>query len=215
MRWLLFILLFSRLAIGYPAGVANSVVRVPPAGGPVTTGAVDLTKNAAVTGLSSGDIPYWNGTGANGLLGSSINFDQPNNRTTFSGPIRSSLIIGPAMITNNSSGDIIAMGNWVAGASTFTICTTSPCPLSVQRPSETLSITNVTRSAVGTYQVNFTAAYWSTNPVCIIVRNNTPDGRAECVIISVSTTAIPFVCRDNPAVFTDAQFTILCVGRRS
>lgn len=212
MRWILPILFISRLALAYPAGAANEVVRVPSTGGPVETGAVDLTKSAAVTGLSATAIPYWNGVGAVGLADTNCTYNSGSGR--FICPVFRASSASNTMIYADVNGDLGGMDNWTISVQTA-FCSSSPCTIDRSFPTIESGLSSVTRSATGVYTVNFTGSYWTAAPSCIVGGGGATDGRYNCHSGGLSSTSsFPVNCYNQNSL-ADTSVMVVCTGKRN
>lgn len=212
------LLLLPSLALSYPAGPANSVVRVPPAGGPVTTGAVDLTKSAAVTGLGANAIPFWNGVGAVGLGNSNCTWNSGTLTLTCGDTVIFSGLASANFrdLRITSTGQLESLNTEVVSARFTAQCTVSPCAFA-QEPNVAghSAFNTITRGALGSYTVNFTGGFWSVAPIC----RATPFLSVffgVCNITAAPTTAsFTFACaRTTNAVQLDIIAFISCQGQR-
>lgn len=91
-------------------------------------------------------------------------------------------------------------------------CTTSPCTISAENGD---MINTVTRSAAGTYTVNFTPSFWaSPGPTC--VANSIRGGSIFCVINAsgLSTSSYGVSCYSDTGTLTDGRFSMICHGKR-
>lgn len=93
-----------------------------------------------------------------------------------------------------------------AEAYTLNCNVNGPCVLD----SNSAGIANVTRTATGTYTINFNAGVYSSAPTCTITSNNymTSQGPIH------STTSVSFQSFGAIATPTDGAFSILCMGPR-
>lgn len=210
--------LISSVALGYPAGPPNTVVRVPPGGGPVKAGAVDLTKSAAVTGLGANSIPYFNGSGGLGLQNlpctfsaSKIDCDNATNiqfRSLTSGIHR-----------GDSSGNIFTVNQWTIATrpTTFVACTSSPCAFQ-ESPASYPGVSSIVRTGLGVYRVDFTGGFWSIAPSCMVTSGGQGSSGTPGVCNPnglVTTTQFGFVCgRTTTGSAHDDSFYVHCVGPR-
>ncbi|MGZ3770055.1 MAG: hypothetical protein ACXVCP_00415 [Bdellovibrio sp.] len=89
-------------------------------------------------------------------------------------------------------------------------CIASPCGIEYSSN----GITNITRSATGSYSVNFNFSY-STFPICMVTNVRGASGHI-CGIDNnaTSVSAAVVVCTNTSAVAVDTRFSILCIGAR-
>jgi hypothetical protein len=91
-------------------------------------------------------------------------------------------------------------------------CTTTPCTLT--DPFGMFS--SVSRSATGTYSMNFTASFWNAAPVCQVTNSRGSSIYCNVNTSSLSTTAYPVSCYvSNTAALVDTGFFITCQGPRN
>lgn len=88
-------------------------------------------------------------------------------------------------------------------------CTASPCTLFGY---STGWITNVTRSATGTYSVNFATAVFSAAPICMVVVAG--NGSASTAFISTVPTSSAVGVRTLTTIAADGGAYITCTGPR-
>lgn len=91
-------------------------------------------------------------------------------------------------------------------------CTGTPCTISANYGG---MVSTVTRSATGTYTVNFTGSFWSSGPAC--VANSTRGGSIFCVINAsgLSTSSYGISCYNDAGTLSDSRFSIMCHGPRT
>lgn len=227
MRILLSLLLLCNLAQAFPAGAPNSAIRIPSTGGIPKAGALDISKSAAVTGLTNPFIPFWNGAGGVGLGNSDCQWNSGTSthtcsatNFTFSGYATGT---GPTGIILDSTGKIVLndMHATLAQVTNGTVgCTTSPCTFT-QNPITNAAISTITRTGTGGYSVNFTASFWTAAPTCVVGHDENVTGSVGDFICglssTVTTTAATVQCHKISGALsnTDGRFSIVCIGRRT
>lgn len=116
-------------------------------------------------------------------------------------------------VTSSYSGVLRTESLGIGGASATTVCSSSPCTL---YRNYTVGIT-VTRSAVGTYVVNFPSGMFSGPPNCSFTGVNAAPNIVSCGNFPTLATATtyPFVCSTpvGPAN-SDLYGDIICAGPR-
>lgn len=87
------------------------------------------------------------------------------------------------------------------------VCSTTPCP-SIQQNGNW--VTNVTRTAAGTYQINIAAGIFSGQPICSL----TPMGNSFNVYnYTTNTSSVIYVAVANySSALIDSPFTAVCMG---
>lgn len=91
-------------------------------------------------------------------------------------------------------------------------CTTSPCTIDSNYGG---MLSTVTRSATGTYSLNFTASFWSSGPSCTV--SGTAGGNQVCLLNTsgLSTTSYGVKCKTaNTGADVDSRFSVTCHGPR-
>lgn len=95
----------------------------------------------------------------------------------------------------------------IAIAKSEAVCSASPCTLT-----QSQGVTNVTRTALGRYSVNFQAGYFSANPFCAY------NGLLSGVDVQTSSLAVPsttaatFLTPTSTGADQDAGFDAICLG---
>lgn len=111
--------------------------------------------------------------------------------------------------TVTSTGNFIERMERVA---VTTACTASPCTIA----SQSGAFTSITRSAIGTYTVNYNSSTWSQPPTCIITvgAQSTSVGASGSYLVAPSTSSFQFISVSSGNAIFDNAFFITCIGPR-
>ena len=159
---------------------------------------------------TTGDIIYGGASGlATRLAGNTASTTQIYTSTgtgsAAQAPTLTALAAIAGSVTSTTSGQEHLERAFINGSSGT--CSSSPCTLDSNTP----GISSVTRSAAGTYLVNFLSSTFSNTPTCIIGSNNATLLCAGA-ISGASSSSYPFSCFTSAGVNTDARFAIICMG---
>lgn len=91
-------------------------------------------------------------------------------------------------------------------------CTASPCTIDADYGN---MLNTVTRSATGTYTLNFTSSFWSAGPACTV--SGTGGGNQVCLLNTsgLSATSYGVKCKTaNTGADVDSRFSVTCHGPR-
>jgi len=118
------------------------------------------------------------------------------------------LLVGS--VTSNSSGLERVERAHVNGGNDATDCTSSPCTIATQSGSW---VTSVTRSGVGSYQVNFTAGNFSNSGSCTC-STSTASINATCTSKFMTSSSVTVRSHTGGGSLVDGIFDIICMGPR-
>lgn len=169
------------------------------------------------SGTNTLTLSRWSGT--ENPLSTSVNMS-----SIFNSNENVSFTIGPIAITGwtNTQGAPLLVGSITSSSTNSayhlesfnmgtSVCSTATCTLT----SNTAGISSVTRSATGTYAINFVTGTFSGEPVC------TPSVRSSSLVTcdqgtgTLSSTTAPVACdTSSTGVAGDASFGAICMGSR-
>lgn len=155
---------------------------------------------AASSGTAKLGIPATGGT----ALPHSISWTVKALDTYMGAPILTS-----GMLTTNSTA---TAGERVERAQINTVCSSSPCTITSQSGAW---LTTVTRSATGTYLMNYAGSIFSAAPACHVMGSTNQN--AYCgkdTSTAASASSYKFFCEDDLHALVDAAFDIICMGPR-
>lgn len=118
------------------------------------------------------------------------------------------LLVGS--VTSGASGSIRIGSAIVAGGSSTSDCSSTPCTLYNNNDG---LVSTATRASAGNYTVNFNTGIWSSAPNCVC----TPGNNASvptCELDAPSTSSVGVLTRAAGVGVQDNSFTIICIGPR-
>ena len=107
-------------------------------------------------------------------------------------------------VTSNASG-----AERFERAQVTSSCTSRPCTIASQSGSW---LTSITRSATGTYSINYPSGTFSAAPTCVC--NSSINQNRFCSTQSATTTSVSILMADQTNTLLDSAFNILCMGAR-
>ena len=107
-------------------------------------------------------------------------------------------------VTSNANG-----AERIERAQVTSSCTSSPCTIASQSGSW---LTSITRSATGTYSINYASGTFSAAPTCVC--NSSISQNRFCSTQSATTTSVSILMADQTNTLVDSAFNILCMGAR-
>lgn len=110
-------------------------------------------------------------------------------------------------VTSTSTGQEHIERVFFGGASSATVCSSSPCNISTNGFNATPGVSSVTRTGVGAYNINFTAGTFSQAPVCTPVAASASTGTCQGWSNNgLTSTLFPVYCTADVAV------NVICMG---
>lgn len=119
---------------------------------------------------------------------------------------------GRGQLETDASGNVGVTNLFTTSVEVTGNCTASPCTINKNFGS---SVSSITRSSTGIYDVNFTGSFWSTGPICQVVSTRGTVGHTCITNGTASTSSLNIRCYMSDTIAAlDSSFSLVCQGPR-